>query len=99
MHAPRARFHSTADAGYRGRVLALSVRMLGSMFMLISVGCSIAAQIMYLRRPGAQWVGFGFARFYYGELRREKPLVFFGSIGGIGVAILLFVASGFLART
>ncbi len=79
-------------------MVPLVVRMLGSLFMLISIGCSITAQVSYFRRPGAQWVGFGFARFYYGELRRERPRIFFGSIGGIGIALVLFVLSGALAR-
>lgn len=79
-------------------MLSLALQILASLCTLIGVGCSIAAQIMYFRRPGARWFGLGFARYYYGELRREKPLVFFGSIGGIGAGILLSMTVGSLVH-
>jgi len=56
--------------------------------VLVSLTCSIYAQYQYLRGGGSLF-GFGLARYYYGELRRTKPLAFIGSLGGIVLAFIL----------
>ncbi len=66
-----------------------------SVFLFVlSATCSMIAMVIYLRRPGAMLVGFGFARYYYGEMRRTRPLLFIGSLVGAVAGIALLILAG-----
>lgn len=65
--------------------------------LFVSVGCSLYAQFKYLR-GGGKIFGLGFARYYYGPMRRERPLLFIGSLGGILMAFLLAGLASFLSH-
>lgn len=61
--------------------------LVGLVAIVCSLPCTIAAYVYYYRRPDAQWFGFGFARYYHGDFRREHLLLFAGSFGGALTAI------------
>ena len=77
--------------------IALLLRLAGAVAILVSAGASLYAQVLYFRRPGAQWLGFGFGRYYYGEMRREHPRVFLASFGGIALGFALYVLAGLVS--
>lgn len=70
---------------------------ISALCLLVAAVCSVMAMVSYLRTPGATLIGFGFARYFYGDLRREKPALFFGTLGGVIIGIALnFVAVALL---
>lgn len=71
------------------------IAFVGLAFIFGGIGCSIYAQYLYYTRPGAKLIGFGFARYYYGEMRVEHPRVFAGSLGGTFLGVLIFLVAAF----
>lgn len=69
------------------------IAYVGLAFICGGIGCSVYAQYLYYSRPGAK-LGFGFARYYYGEMRVEHPRVFAGSLGGTFLGIVIFLVAG-----
>jgi hypothetical protein len=73
------------------------IALLGFVGILCSIPCTVMAYVHYFRRPDASWFGFGFARYYYGDFRREHLLLFAGSLGGVLVGIVCnFVGSALM---
>ncbi len=67
--------------------------ILASLSFLAGVVCSLVAAVGYMRTPGASLFGWGYTRYFYGTLRKEKPALFYGTFGGIaGGLIFQFVA-------
>jgi len=64
---------------------------LAAALMLAGAGANLAALIVYSRRPGASLLGFGYATYYYGEMRKTRPHLFRLALLGplLGVAALL----------
>lgn len=73
--------------------MASTLRLLATVAYLVSVACSMTAGVLYFRQPQATLIGFGFARYFYGELRRTRPLIFVGSLGGVVLGFALLVAA------
>jgi peptidoglycan/LPS O-acetylase OafA/YrhL len=73
-----------------------TLRTIGALLIPISAVSTFTAQIIYFRRPDARLFGFGFGRYYYGEMRRTRPLLFAGSFGGILLAFVCFALANLL---
>jgi len=76
---------------------AVFISLATVLFFVSTVG-TVAALVVYMRRGDASAFGFGFAGFYYGEMRRSHPRIFQASLGGAVGGILLIVAAGVLRR-
>lgn len=63
---------------------------------VVSVIGSMAALVTYMRRDDASMFGFGFANFFWGEMRKTHRNVFFASIGGALFGVLFIVVAGVL---
>jgi len=77
-----------------GMIIVLILAVLS--FITSAIG-SATAFVTYARRDDASLIGFGFANFFHGPTRTSHPHVFFASIGGAALGILL-VLSGALFR-
>ena len=63
--------------------------------VVASAIASAVALIKYSKKPGASLVGFGFAEYYWGDMRREHKGVFRVSLGGMAACVLFIVAASF----
>lgn len=64
-------------------------------FLASAIG-SLGALLAYPRKEGASLLGFGFANYFYGPMREEKPRVFWMSIGSASVGVACFVLAAVL---
>lgn len=68
----------------------------GTVLLLVSLVGTIAALVVYFRRKDARAFGFGFAEFYYGEMRRSHPRIFLASFVGTMLGIALILLAGII---
>ena len=65
-----------------GEMLAMVMVGLAALSLLVSAIGSLGALLAYSKRDGASLFGFGFANYFYGQMRNERPRLFWMSIGG-----------------
>lgn len=63
---------------------------------LAGIVANVIAMGAYFRRPDASPVGFGFATYYYGEMRRDRPRLFALALGGPFLGLALGMVAGLL---
>lgn len=66
----------------------------GTALLLVSLIGTTTALVLYFRRDDAKAFGFGFAEYYYGEMRRSHPRVFQASFGGAALGMALCLLAG-----
>ena len=71
-------------------IIVLSLAVLS--FITSGIG-STAAFVIYSRRDDAKLFGFGFANFFYGPMRQSHPHVYFASLGGAALGIVLVLSA------
>jgi mannose/fructose/N-acetylgalactosamine-specific phosphotransferase system component IIC len=64
---------------------------------LVSAVGSAAALANYVTKEGASLLGFGFANYFWGDMRTEHPRTFWASIGGM-LAAFAFVGLASVLR-
>ncbi len=77
-------------------IVPLVLVSLSGVSIVVSVVGSVVALGRYLRHDDASLLGFGYADYYYGEMRKRHPKTFLASFGGGILAIALLILAALL---